>query len=105
MNSSNPLIPFVGEAQQNVAEVDFSVLKQAQVVHSPFARRNCKKLPTLEVNHQLRFERMPFVLATVKGSLFFWGRSIGTSVTSTITASQVTGRLLQLSLAWQPKST
>lgn len=78
------------EAQQNIAEVDLSVLKQAQVVHSPFARRNYKNRTTLEVNHQLRFERVPFVLATVKGLLFFWGRSIGTSVTSTITVSQAT---------------
>lgn len=70
--------------------MDFTVLKQAQIVYSPFARRNCEKLPTLEVNHQLRFERVPFVLATVKGSLFFLGRSIATSVTSTTTASQLT---------------
>ena len=40
----------------------------------------------LSFNYYLRFESMSFFLATIVVFLFFWGRSIGLSPTSTITA-------------------
>lgn len=90
------------------------MLEQAQVVGTPFACGNRQKLPRLKVNHQLSFERVAFMLAlatsgkkpsprfcrAIVSTLFFLGRSITTSVTSTTTTSQ-----LKLPLAEESKLT
>jgi len=89
MKLGNALVSFVSQIQQDVTKPHFTVLEQAQVMCSSFTCGNREKLSMLQVNHQLCFERMPFVLATIEGSLFFLGRSIGTSVTSMTTTSQL----------------
>nr|WP_316434712.1 hypothetical protein [Leptolyngbya sp. NK1-12] len=52
-------------------------------MRSPFAHSRCNHLTSLKLHQQLGFQRMAFLLATVVALLFFWGRSLSISPTST----------------------
>ena len=63
---------------------DAAQLKQPVVVRLAFAEKCCRDLFRVFGNNNLRFQTVSLALATVKPLLFFFGRSIKLSVTSTI---------------------
>lgn len=58
-------------------------LESAKVMDSTVAKSSANDLPIGLVDHHLRFQGVLLLLATVVTALFFLGRSIGLSVTST----------------------
>jgi len=54
-------------------------------MHSPFAKSRANNLPTDLIDDDLRFQGVTLFLAAVVTTLFFWGCSMGLSVTSTLT--------------------
>lgn len=63
MKFGNALIALIGQTQQAATQSHFAALEQAQVVGAPFACGNGDKLPSIQVNYNLRLQRMPLVLA------------------------------------------
>jgi hypothetical protein len=58
-------------------------LEQSKIMDSPFLESSANDLSVGLVNYDLCFQGMLLFLATVVAALFFFGRSIGLSVTST----------------------
>ena len=64
-------------------------LEQAEIIYFPLAELGRDNLTIRLVDNHLRFESVSLFLTTVVSSLFFFGRSIGLSVTSTTTTFQL----------------
>jgi hypothetical protein len=79
----HPLIATIGNPQLLKLSRQFGVLKDAKIVVSSCVKGSADDPPRQIVHHHLRFYRMPPLLATVKQSLVFFGRSMAHSVTST----------------------
>jgi len=88
-NGSKPLVAFVSQAQLLRQQGKAMQLEQVKVVQVSLAKSGANDLPICLVDHHLRFQCVPLFLATVESALFFFGRSIGLSVTSTTNTSQV----------------
>jgi hypothetical protein len=74
----------IGAQFQVLAKSNAALLKQFVIVVAAFAEKCCRDLLAFFFNDELRFQTVPLFLAAVKGALFFFGRSISLSVTSTI---------------------
>ncbi len=66
------------------AKSDTAHLKQFVIVRLAFAKEGCHDLFVFFINHNLRLQTVPLTLAAIESLLFFFGRSIKFSVTSTI---------------------
>lgn len=84
----NSLITFVSQAQLLRQHRYPVLLKQSEVVDSSLAKGSTNDLPSRLIDDHLRFQGVLLFLATVVSSLFFFGRSMGLSVTSTVSTSQ-----------------
>ena len=83
------LITGIGEQRNVFGKRKFRVLEQRKIVR--FARRlfGANDFSPLLLDDNLRFYRVSFFLARIVSLLFFFGRSIDVSVTSTMTNSKV----------------
>jgi len=59
-----------------------TLLVQSKIVNTPFGLLDRKNQERAQIDDQLRLYRMPLFLAGIVLPLFFFGRSIGLSVTS-----------------------
>ncbi len=80
------LVAFVEPVRQAHRDLPRMPLKDLQIVDATGGEGRGQYLLGLQVNAQLRLERVVLFLATVVMALFFLGRSIGVSVASTATA-------------------
>ena len=67
----------------------FCFFEHRQIVRFAVSLRRANNLASRFINDNLRFYRVPLFLARIVSLLFFFGRSIGVSVTSTMTNSKL----------------
>lgn len=79
-----PPISQIGTHLHGFAKLYATRLKQFVIVRFAFPEKRRHNSFRFFVNHTLRFQRVPLFLARIKLTLFFFGRSIKPSVTSTI---------------------
>src|SRR5262245_43002705 len=79
------LIPAVAQTLGRFVEPDLAALEEPEIMLPSATLRRADHLQGLPVDHELRLERVPLLLAAVAAPLFFWGRSIGISLASTTT--------------------
>ena len=65
------------------------LFEHREIVRFPISLSSANDPTSRLVNDNLRFYRVPLFLARIISALFFFGRSIGVSVTSTMTNSKV----------------
>ncbi len=74
----------IGTQLQMFAQPHPAEGEQLIVVGATFAEKGRRNFSTLFANNKLRFQSVSLFLARIKPALFFFGRSISLSVTSTI---------------------
>ena len=85
----NALIALVSQTQLLWQQRYPMQLKQSEVVNSSLTECRVNDLSSHLIDDNLCLQRVLLFLATVVSSLFFFGRSIGLSVTSTASTDQV----------------
>ena len=106
MKFFEPLKTFIRDGLNSRGEMHFALFKHLEVMLLALAHWNTKNISSRSIGDDLDFQSMPLLLAWIVLSLFFFGRSISHSVTSTSTAftSFVSTRLLlegkENSLLW-----
>lgn len=78
-----PLITTVGQQQNPAKDRPNRRFENLKIMHGPFVLGGAENFLRFDVDDDLRFYRMPFFFAGIPVFLFFLGRSIGLSVTST----------------------
>ena len=79
----NALKPFVAKQKNICEQVNPALLEQFKVMNRSLGFGHANDLLGLTVDHDLIFDGVAFLLAGIALPLFFWGRSISCSVTST----------------------
>lgn len=82
MEFGNALIASVCYPELFELSGQLRVFEQSEIMLAPFAERRADNLTAEVIHHNLCFQRVPFLLATVVRARFFFGRSIGVSLTS-----------------------
>lgn len=85
MKFLNALIALVCQTLYLWSESDLTVFEQAKVMNPTSGMCGTDDFVTQLVDNHLRFQSVPFLFSTIEALLFFFGRSIGLSVTSTTT--------------------
>lgn len=83
MQVRHALIAAIGDPQLLQLRRKFGLFEEAEIMAMSLIKGGADDHPCQIVHHHLRFQRMPPLLATVKPTLVFFGRSMGHSVTST----------------------
>jgi hypothetical protein len=81
------MIAAVAQTLGRLVEPNPAALEEPEVMLPSTPVRRADHSPGLAIDHELRLERVPLLLAAVAAPLFFWGRSIGVSLASTTTTS------------------
>ncbi len=89
MHLLQALITGISEQTNVFGNRQRALFKHRKIVRFPVSLGCANNSARRLVNDHLRFYRVPFFLARIVSLLFFFGRSIGVSVTSTITNSKL----------------
>lgn len=81
----NALVATVGQTTGGFKQRQTALFEESKVVGFAQTKSRAKQTLVLGSHNQLRFARVALFLAAVATALFFWGRSMGVSVASTIT--------------------